>query len=94
MDKLTKKERRIERLEDESNQGINALREFKELSQCLLEQKAEIMDLFEKTDTLEVEQLQEAHRKYRALCNIEQYFVERVTGGQVAENKLQLLKDK
>lgn len=86
-----KKKKHEEALHSQSLDGANALKEFKEVSGFIMEQKASVLDLFEKEDTLDIARLQEAHRKYRTVVALEDAFIKKITHGQQAENKLKSL---
>ena len=89
-----KKSGREEHLAEEMAEGQNALKEFNLLSAFMIEQRLDIMDAFEKEDTLETEKLQEIHRRYRTLVTLEDFFNKRITSGQQAAIKLQSQKEK
>jgi hypothetical protein len=79
---------RRKQLEQESIEGANALSEFKILNGAFVAIKAEIMDSFEKKETLDVEELQEVHRTYRNLAKIEDIFLGKIRDGKQAQNIL------
>ena len=90
---MDRKTKRIEGLEANAALGANASYEFKLMSQAFIEQKGEVLDKFESKDTLEIDELQEAHRTYRSICKLEDFFMKRIKLGQEAENKLNSLKE-
>ena len=77
---------RLEKLEQESIEGANAELEFKILYGAFVSIKADIMDAFEKKETLDTEALQEVHRTYRNLAKIEDIFLQKINAGQEARN--------
>jgi hypothetical protein len=81
-------EERRKKLEQESIEGVNALSEFKILNGAFVAVKADIMDIFEKKETLDVEELQEVHRTYCNLAKIEDVFLAKIRDGKNAQKIL------
>jgi hypothetical protein len=59
---------------------------------AFMTKKAELLDKLEKVDTGSIEELQEAHRTYKNLLGLEDYFTKFITRGDVAANKLKSTK--
>ncbi len=91
---MDRQAKQIEGLTAESGRGAEAQIAFNHITEAFLSQKADIMDLFENCDTLQVEELQEAHRKYRAIVKLEDYFVSKITAGDQSRSKLNRIEDR
>ena len=87
------KKQREEVLTNKSMDGAAAANEFQILQMAFLEKKAEIMDIFESKETLDIDQLQEVHRTYKNLCALEDYFVKRIHSGDLAQERLNSLQE-
>jgi len=85
---MAKKTGRIENLEAEIAQGLNAFNQFTLLQEAFLELKANTMDKFESEDTLNTDELQEVHRTYKNVCYLEKFFIIRIKRGQDSEKIL------
>lgn len=82
------RENRKQALEDEAMEGANAATEYKILQAAFFEKRADIMQMFESSNTLDTEALQNAHRTYKNLCDLEEFFLIRIKRGQEAQNRL------
>lgn len=82
-------DKHIESLQVSAGQGADANVAFRYVSAAMLEQKSDLLDLLSKTDTTDIEALQEAHRKYRAVVKLEDYLVKYIRAGAESTGKLE-----
>lgn len=88
-----KLEKRKEKLSQISLEGAQAASEFKLLQGAFLQKRAEIMDEFEAKGSLDTEALQDIHRTYRLLGDLEDFFYEKIRSGEQAFTTLSSIKE-